>query len=280
MKSQQLLVPRQVYIGDRAELRCTFNSASSKLKEITATGPAELSLDLFDTELDSSNYEIKDVKLLPSGVDFYQLSITFVPWKTGSLQFPQVILEDTIIDFEAIEISSIVKEKKLTSIKESQAPFLLPGTTYKLYATLIIIILLIILIVRLIVKHQSVSFFIRSRLLQLKCWHSKKVTEKKLRAQLKSLEQSDKEWAENTQKIMRKFLSVKYQLDFTKITTSEILPEIFKITGGIQEDKNQGLERLAEIFVRTDYIRYSSENKLLKNEKKELTEELLKIIYD
>ena len=248
MKSQQLLVPRQVYIGDRAELRCTFNSASSKLKEITATGPAELSLDLFDTELDSSNYEIKDVKLLPSGVDFYQLSITFVPWKTGSLQFPQVILEDTIIDFEAIEISSIVKEKKLTSIKESQAPFLLPGTTYKLYATLIIIILLIILIVRLIVKHQSVSFFIRSRLLQLKCWHSKKVTEKKLRAQLKSLEQSDKEWAENTQKIMRKFLSVKYQLDLLKLQLQKFCRKFLKLQAGFRKIKTRGLNALQKFL--------------------------------
>ena len=30
-KAQQILVPMQVYIGDEAELRCTFNSNNSKV---------------------------------------------------------------------------------------------------------------------------------------------------------------------------------------------------------------------------------------------------------
>ena len=33
-KAQQILVPMQVYIGDEAELRCTFNSNNSKIKKL------------------------------------------------------------------------------------------------------------------------------------------------------------------------------------------------------------------------------------------------------
>ncbi|MBP3743644.1 MAG: hypothetical protein J6J00_11740 [Treponema sp.] len=278
VKGQQILVPKQVYIGDTAELRCTFNSGNANLKKMTESGPANLSLDIFDLGLDFSNYDIKEVKLNPAGVDFYQLTITFVPWKTGSLQFPQIFLEDTVLDFQPIEIGSLVKEKNLSSIKDSQPPILLPGTTYKLYGFVIAIIILIILIIRLIVKFHSVSFFIRNLLLRFKCWKNKKITEKKLRTLLKKPSLSDKDWAQACQKIIRKYLSVIYQLDFTKKTTSEILPAIFEITGGIQEDKNEALGRIAEIFVRTDYIRYSSQGKLLENEKNQLTEELLNLL--
>ena len=278
VKGQQILVPKQVYIGDTAELRCTFNSGNANLKKMTESGPANLSLDIFDLGLDFSNYDIKEVKLNPAGVDFYQLTITFVPWKTGSLQFPQIFLEDTVLDFQPIEIGSLVKEKNLSSIKDSQPPILLPGTTYKLYGFVIAFIIFIILIIRLIVKFHSVSFFIKNLLLRFKCWKNKKITEKKLRALLKKPSLSDKDWAQACQKIIRKYLSVIYQLDFTKKTTSEILPAIFEITGGIQEDKNEALGRIAEIFVRTDYIRYSSQGKLLENEKNQLTEELLNLL--
>ncbi len=276
VKTQQILVPKQVYIGDTAELRCTFNSSNAKLKDLTATGPADLSLDNFDLGLDFSNYDIKALKLSPAGVDFYQLTITFVPWKTGLIQFPQYFLEDSLLDFQPVEIKSLVKEKNLSSIKDSEPPILLPGTTYKLYGAIIGSILLLLVIIRLIVKHQSVSFFVRNQILRFKCWHSKKITEKKLRSLLKRTEQSDKEWAQSVQKIIRKYLSVKYQLDFAKKTTPEILPAINEITGGILED--EGLGRIAEIFVRTDYIRYSAQGKLEDGEKADLTGELLDLI--
>ena len=77
---------------------------------------------------------------------------------------------------------------------------------------------------------------------------------------------------------MRKYLSVKFQLDFSKITSSEIMPVYLKITGGILESKNECMGRLAEIFVRTDYIRYSSQNSLQSGERNQLTEEIIKLI--
>ena len=277
VKTQHILMPKQVYIGDTAELRCTFNSSAKNLKLLTQDGTAKLSLDLFGEALDFSNFEVKQISLSPAGVDFYQLTVTFVPWKTGSLQFPPVILGDTFIEFQPVEIKSLLSEKQ-TALKESEPPILLPGTTYKLYAAAIISVILLILIIRLIIKHRSVSFFIKNLILMLKCWRSRKVTEKKLTAQLYDTTLTDKVWAENTQKLMRKYLSIKYQIDFSKKASSEILPAILEITAGLLEDKNESLGRIAEIFVRTDYIRYSAENKLLDGEKHQLTADLLNAI--
>ena len=41
---QQILIPKKVYIGDTAELRCTFNSPDPFLKQLTSSGTAELPL--------------------------------------------------------------------------------------------------------------------------------------------------------------------------------------------------------------------------------------------
>ena len=103
-------------------------------------------------------------------------------------------------------------------------------------------------------------------------------TEKKLKQLEKNSTLSDKNWAEQVQKILRKYLTVKYNLNFSQLTTSEFMPAFFKLTGGILEEKNELMGRMTEIFIRTDFIRYSSDAKLQKNEKSSLTAELLQII--
>ena len=90
---QQILVPKKVYIGDTAELRCTFNSPEPLLKNLTQNGAVELPLNNFPF-LASEDFDIKEIKLLPAGVDYYQLSIIFVPWKTGDIQFEPLILSE------------------------------------------------------------------------------------------------------------------------------------------------------------------------------------------
>ena len=54
LQTQQILIPKQVYIGDRAELRCTFNTSSP----VTAEG--------FCQDLDYTQYDIKSVNLQAS----------------------------------------------------------------------------------------------------------------------------------------------------------------------------------------------------------------------
>ena len=129
LKSQQILLPKQVYIGDTAELRCTFNSGNEVLKKLTEEGSTSLPLDSFLQTIDFSNFDVKELTLTPAGVDFYQLTVTFVPWKTGSLQLPPVLIDDITVEFLPVKIESLTAEKNLTSLKESAPPLLLPGTS-------------------------------------------------------------------------------------------------------------------------------------------------------
>ena len=39
--TQQILLPKKVYIGDSAELRCTFNSNSLYLKDFVGAGKCD-----------------------------------------------------------------------------------------------------------------------------------------------------------------------------------------------------------------------------------------------
>ena len=154
VQTQQVLVPKQVYIGDRAELRCTF-STSAKIK---AEG--------FCGELDYNQYDIKDVKLQPSGVNTYTLTIAFVPWRTGDIIIPdyrlseEVSSDEMIIHFNPVNIVSLTQKDSITTLRDSASPLLLPGTIYKLYGSLIAAILVLIVGIRLIVKHKDVAFFI------------------------------------------------------------------------------------------------------------------------
>ncbi len=162
--AQQILLPKKVYIGDTAELRCTFNSPDVNLKALVSNGARKLT---FDSLSLNEDYAIKDISLSPAGVDFYQLSITFVPWKTGDLFFPPLTIEgsEVTVLFQPVNIVSLISadEKNATTLRDTAAPLLLPGTSYKLYGTLTVFIILLILVIRIIVKRESLEFYFKTK---------------------------------------------------------------------------------------------------------------------
>ena len=158
---QQILIPKKVYIGDTAELRCTFNSPDPFLKQLTSSGTAELPLVSQSAE-PQEEYVIKNISLSPSGIDFYQLTITFIPWKTGDLLFPSMEIEgsDIVLEFQPIQIVSLIANESTntSTIRDTAAPLLLPGTTYKLYGTLSVFVIFLLICIRIILKRKNILF--------------------------------------------------------------------------------------------------------------------------
>lgn len=277
---QQILLPKKVYIGDTAELRCTFNSPDANLKVLISNGTIKLTLDSFSINTD---YEIKDLTLAPAGVDFYQLSITFVPWKTGDIFFPPLTIEDSEVKilFQPVNIVSLISsdEKTATALRDTAAPLLLPGTAYKLYGALAAFIIILIIVIRLIVKRESLAFYFKTRRLLKKYKKNKKQTVKKLRQLLSenpSKETSDKTAAESIQKILRNYLEVRFDYPFTKAAASEIMPGFYKATNGVlSSQKEEAFGDIAASFIRTDYIRYSNDGAFKNGEKKEIITNLI-----
>ena len=261
--AQQILVPKKVYIGDTAELRCTFKS-STKLSELHITG-TELA-DIKDFAA-SKDYDIQSITLVPAGVDFYQFSITFVPWKTGEIVFPSYIITEADIEiiFQPVQIVSLIStdNTSLSNFRDIAAPLLLPGTTYKLYGGLTVFILSLIILIRIIVKRKSLLFYINTKKLQRKYKKNKKQTIKNLQKTLHEYESKNAnhavEAAEKLQHILRNYLEVRFDYPFTKAASSEIMPGFYKATGGLlSEKKTEAFGQIAASFVRTDYLRYKN----------------------
>ena len=279
-QSQQILIPKKVYIGDTAELRCSFNSDEAEFKQLTEKGETALSTEIFTSPLDSRDFEIINLKIAPAGVNYYQLTITFKPWKTGSIQFPSVKIGETELVFESVNIVSLTEQDGISSLKENTAPLLLPGTAYKLYGAMAFLTILLIIGIRLIVKHKQVMIFIKNRQLLRKYKKNRKATVKGLNELLKDkkAEVSDPQFAEKYQHIMRNYMEVRFGFPFTKTVTSELMKGFYQATGQVlSENKENAFGQLAASFIRTDYIRYSkaSDSNFGENEKKELIEKAI-----
>lgn len=275
--AQQILVPKKVYIGDTAELRCSFNSPDAALKTLVQNGTAVLGADFAA----SKDYDILSIKLLPAGVDFYQLSITFVPWKTGDISFPSLQFENTelILEFSPVQIVSLISSESSanTAFRDTAAPLLLPGTAYKLYGSLALVIIILIITARLIVKRQSLAFYFNSKKLQRKYKKNKKQTIKKLKKTVTEFESKNANYAvlaaEKVQHILRNYLEVRFDFPFTKAASSEIMPGFYKVTGRLlSSEKEEAFAEIAASFIRTDYIRYKDGANFKGNELRELVE--------
>ena len=274
---QQILVPKKVYIGDLAELRCTFNSPDPALKKLTESGSNKLSL-VSQSETVQEDYEIKDITLSPAGVDFYQVTVTFIPWKTGAIQFTPLKIEDSelVIEFQPVQIVSLVStdSNNATVLRDSAAPLLLPGTTYKLYGFLAGLVVLLIVIIRIIIKRKSILFYLDTKRLLRKYRKNKKHT---IRA-LHQIENNTEDTlsAESIQKVLRNYLEVRFSYPFTKAATSELMTGWQAATNGLLSDvKEEAFGDIAASFIRTDFIRYSKNAHFEKGELSELISKLI-----
>lgn len=279
---QQILIPKKVYIGDTAELRCTFNSPDPFLKQLTSSGIAELPLVSQSTE-PQEEYVIKNISLSPSGIDFYQLTITFIPWKTGDLLFPSMEIEgsDIVLEFQPIQIVSLIANENTntSTIRDTAAPLLLPGTTYKLYGTLSGFVIFLIICIRIILKRKNILFYINQKRLLKKYKKNKKQTIRnlyKIADEAEAAKIDDQTAAENFQKSLRTYLEIRFDYPFTHTVASEIMQGWQTATGGLLSDtKTEAFGNIAASFIRTDFIRYSKNGKFEENELINLIEKII-----
>lgn len=279
---QQILIPKKVYIGDTAELRCTFNSPDPFLKQLTSSGTAKLPLVSQSIE-PQEEYVIKNISLSPSGIDFYQLTITFIPWKTGDLLFPSMEIEssDIVLKFQPIQIVSLIANENTntSTIRDTAAPLLLPGTTYKLYGTLSVFVIFLIICIRIILKRKNILFYINQKRLLKKYKKNKKQTIRnlyKIADEAEAAKIDDQTAAENLQKSLRTYLEIRFDYPFTHTVASEIMQGWQTATGGLLSDtKTEAFGNIAASFIRTDFIRYSKNGKFEENELINLIEKII-----
>ena len=303
---RQVVIPKQIFVGDTGELQISFSSEIDFFKNLSGNQTLELFTQNFTLPLDDTEYTVKKILLSKTGKNSakpenvekpvqinYVFSIIFTPWKTGEIKIPPYNLgnnlglafdsdqtsNDFILTPSEIIIDSILDQKNIKSnFIPGKGPVLLPGTTYKIYFQIIILLLFIALLIRVLVKWQEVNLFIKNIKLRL-LYRKNKLSTIKILTKLKSSANSDREIADIIQIVMRNYLQVRFSYPFTKAATNEIMKGFDEIYAGLLSDeKTEAVEELTGIFIRTDYVRYGKEGEFIPGEKNKLIDSILEII--
>ncbi|HBD67792.1 MAG TPA: hypothetical protein DC014_00795 [Treponema sp.] len=267
---QQVVVPKEIYVGDSAEVRLTFHTPVDYFALLPANQVRGNSVRL-DTTLDAFTQKEK-VCTVESAVlernDFsYTIVLTLVPWEPGVIDFAPFDLNAACnfnsdehinyVDFLPVTVSSLSQKMNVSVIRGAVSPQNLPETNYILWAIIVAGIVLVILLVLLLV-HLS-DFIdsvggIKSRLgfirNALRTKHKiKKLLTKKI---------PDSLCAEQWQHIMRSYLQYRFASQFMSIPSNRIYSVIEQAVGGsLVQQQETSVAELSSLFVRTDYIRYA-----------------------
>ncbi len=258
----QVLSPKEVFVGDTAEISYTFYSPIAfpmgESDSVTIAFPEQF--------FEGSSYTLKGGILRRMG-NQYRLSVMFTPWKAGSLDIPPFDLLTLLapdasgyeIDLAPVIVASLVEKTGKKTIQPPYPPILIPGTIYVLYFCGIIILILVILLFRILLNLDSVirsfsdfSAFINRT--KNKC-QALRALKKALKS---SSRMSDSEFAEAVEKSMRKYLVQRFDQAFESLTTNKLLLHFYELTGDtLSVGQSISVENLANIFVRLDYIRFA-----------------------
>ena len=133
-----------------------------------------------------------------------------------------------------------------------------PGTAYKIYSGIAVFVVLLIVLIRLIVKWRSVLLWFKNVKLRRRYAKSKRYTVRALKA-LVATQEAPAVICTKLQKLMREYLELRLEYPFTKTLTSEMSLAFEKATCALADEKRQdAFESIIAVFVRTDYIRFSS----------------------
>jgi len=312
---RQVLVPKEVFIGDKAQIQYSF---ISQIDFFAKVNPSIIRNDTLTFDPSIITFEgsqdkctITDFQLFRNGAS-YTLVISFIPWNPGPIDFlefdlnkicvdtndlsEEVDIESTvpfIIDLERINVASIVNKMGIDKVQPAIQPQLLPGTQYIIWLFLILFILVIFLIIFVLVKFTVLLAnwkIVSERIYQYKNAAKTKI---RLRKLIKK-NYSDEEFANEWQKIVRAYINKKYDYSFDSIPAGRLYSAIQKITYGMYDGKAAtNVEEMCAMFTRCDYIKFAAgsiDSRLLpiedhaamftEEERKGLVQNMIQIVDD
>jgi hypothetical protein len=123
--SHASLVPRDVYVGDEAEL--SFDVSYSPL---SLSGGQTISVN------PSSLRETADATILACTVAERDgraaITIRFIPWVSGTLSLPDVSFGKTVVSPPPVSVATLLDDST-AALSPPRSPLLIPGTTFMLY---------------------------------------------------------------------------------------------------------------------------------------------------
>ncbi len=259
------LIPKDVYVGDVAEIRFKFDWEGNLFAKNAEDRITLVTASTIDKSLEH-NYTIKSMQLFPSS-NGYILSVFFIPWKTGELEFIafdlatvfELTVNSLLIDIPTVQIQSILTQTGDTEIKPPVPPVIVPGTTYALivfaFFSLVILLLIVIVCARITIIRMWVKAFLGKIFVSN---NFKKATRSLLTLSKQSEKIEPRVFASTLSGIIRVYLEGRFSHRFTAETTSSffsIFNEMF--AGTASERASLFLEDLYEVCFRCDFLHYA-----------------------
>lgn len=277
-----ILIPQKVFIGDTAEyLYPLENLQISSKKDFQ-----ERLLKFSNIEKINQNNDMTVVKIemkTKDAVDY--LSISFIPWETGEIQFPDLSQIGINQKLPSINIASILESNNIEILQPPREPVLIPGTTEIIYsgvAVLVVFFFLILFSIAALRKNIFKNSFARIQRKRIKRFTKrlrklKKKSNKKLRSMtnaqkeqyinkcLKEYETALREYCLNI--IINENKKTKQNKVLDNLTYSEILEFLkkeFKNASGIYLEFKDVFQKLQSLrFGKTDFENFNFNTELL-----------------
>lgn len=268
----QVMVPRDVFIGDSGQIQYSFRSPVDffAFKENNAAVNETIDIDLGPQDFldDPESCLVQKTTLSRNGIN-YNLCITFVPWKTGLIKFKEFNLEeictrekenvsaDFNVNLAPVMILSLAEKLGAKTLRPPKPPVVLPNTNYFLWFFLVLAVMLFSLLCIAVIRLPELVRKYRAFRKKLEFYKNAVRTKRLLNILLKK-KISDSEFCESWQKIVRAYLEFRFKISFASVTGRNIEKKIQTVTGGYMTDRQEeNIDLLTSLFVRTDYIRFA-----------------------
>lgn len=270
-ETTQMLVPKRIYVGDTAELHYIFRSNIDFFPNEDNLTEKALILGKLPFDCDNENFTVYKAVIQRNGL-LYTVVITFSPWKTGFIDFPEFDLFSVVfgsgksvpflIDFAPVEVNSILPKGEDSALRGIKGPLLVPGTIYVIYVAIVLFIAFLIFVLHTIIKWQQISQKIKEK----KTLHFYAKNARNAMRQFKKLEKNslkinDVAFCLAVQQIFRYYLTVRFGKKMDALSTNQIFSAFEEITGGTMSDfMSETVSSVVEIFRRADYIRFAHDS--------------------
>lgn len=269
----QFLMPKTAYIGDRCELKYVFHTDADLFGE-KGSGNKSSSIEL-ETQIpvfisEADKCLVQSVLLEHTSYE-YTLTIKFIPWKSGLLDFGAFDLAGLVrlsqkkdgagsvflIDINPVTINSIVEKTGITSLRPAMGPMVVPGTTYILIILGILFLICSFALGYLVLKLPvMIAFYISTKQQR----YIKRQTKKTIRQMSRLLKQklNDNDFCQKLSDLLRGYLAFRFDQDFMILTTGRLYSKFESLAcGQISTSKEAAISNVIEVFQRCDYIRFA-----------------------
>ena len=271
--SMQVMIPKTAYTGDRCELKYIFHTDAALL----GTQPDGERIQFLElvTDFPAFNKIEQKCRIYRATLEHtgaqYTLSLFFIPWQSGIIEFQTFDLASLVrksqnkensnavftVKLQPVTVDSLAEKMNVTALRPSKGPMIVPGTTFLL---VVIAVIFVVCLALFIFAFLQIPRFLAYLVLGRNQRRIKRLYRQTERALNRTIKEkiTDEVFCEEISAILRKFLSERFDKDFLILTDDKIYSKIEEIScGSLDESQNLAATNVTEVLQRCSYIRFA-----------------------